>query len=87
MRAFALSSPEQARSRATVPRVTAGHRWSPVHVHMSHASTPGESLVTTEACPVPPPAAVRRNCAGEPRGGAQGLNCLTSFSSRVFSAN
>jgi hypothetical protein len=52
-RAFALNSPEQARSRATEPRVAACHRWSPAHAHTFHGSTPGESLVTIEPYPVP----------------------------------
>jgi hypothetical protein len=72
MRAFALSSPEQARPRATDPRVAAGHRRSSVHVHTSHGSTPGESLVTSELCPVPlrPPftGTAPVNPAAEPKG-------------------
>jgi hypothetical protein len=71
-RAFALSSLEQARPRATEPRVAADHRRSSVHVHTSHGSTPGESLVTSELCPVPlrPPFAriAPANPAAKPKG-------------------
>jgi hypothetical protein len=71
-RAFALSSPKQARPRATEPRITADHRRSSVHIHTSHGSTPGESLVTSALCPIPlrPPSAgiARVNPAAEPEG-------------------